>query len=176
MRCQVCGKREATRKAVDMTREKKTVVRICAVCAKEQGWEEVSETAAVTEGNVMASLIKQSEAEGTKALPQLWCSHCGLSYEDFRQYGRLGCRACYETFSDSLKDLLRRIHGRNDHVGKVPRSSREKFLTRREIKKLQGKIKKAVENEEFEKAAVMRDQIKQLELKEVKEKAKEGSS
>ena len=41
MLCEVCGKREATRKAVDMTREKKTVVRICANCAKEKGWEEV---------------------------------------------------------------------------------------------------------------------------------------
>lgn len=176
MLCEECGKKEGITWAVKVDRKKKTKAWICAVCAKEQGWEEVSETAAVTEGNVMASLIKQSEAAGTKTLPKLRCSHCDLSYEDFRQFGRLGCSKCYEAFSDSLKDLLRRIHGRNDHVGKVPRSSREKFLTRREIKKLQGEIKKAVENEEFEKAAVMRDQIKQLELKEVKESAKEGSS
>jgi protein arginine kinase activator len=176
MLCEVCGKKEATHLAVSMKREKKTRAMVCADCARKQGWEEVSEAVPVTEENVMASLIKQSEAEGTKALPKLKCTHCDLSYEDFRQFGRLGCSKCYETFSDSLKDLLRRIHGRNDHVGKVPRSFREKFLTRREIKKLQGQIKKAVENEEFEKAAVMRDQIKRLELKEAAEKTKEGSS
>jgi protein arginine kinase activator len=77
--------------------------------------------------------------------------------------GQLGCHQCYQTFFDHLKDLLRRIHGSNEHLGKVPRSSRDKFLARRKLNKLQQQLKTAIESEDFERAALLRDKIQRLQ-------------
>jgi protein arginine kinase activator len=166
MLCQDCGKKEARVDFTQMVKNEKTVLKLCLDCAKKRGFEDSLSAGSITLGNFLASIIQKSEAESTEPLPKIKCPGCHLDYGEFRQHGRLGCSRCYDVFSDYLKDLLRRIHGSNDHVGKVPRAAREKFLARRELKKLHQKMKRAVEKEEFEKAADLRDQIRKLELKE----------
>jgi protein arginine kinase activator len=166
MLCEDCGKKEAKVEVTQMVKNEKTVLRLCVDCAKKRGFEDSLSTSSISLGNFLASIIQKSEAESTEPLPKIKCPGCNLDYAEFRQHGRLGCSRCYDTFFDYLKDLLRRIHGSNDHVGKVPRSAREKFLARRELKKLHQEMKRAVEREEFERAANLRDQIRKLELKE----------
>jgi len=167
MLCEDCGKKEAKVEVTKMEKNEKITLKLCIDCAKKLGFEDSLSIGSFSLGSFLAGIIQKSEAESTKPLPEIECPGCGLDYGEFRQHGRLGCSRCYETFFDYLKDLLRRIHGSNDHVGKVPRSSREKFLARRELKKLHQEMKRAVEREEFEKAADLRDQIRKLELKEV---------
>jgi protein arginine kinase activator len=176
MLCEDCGKKEARVEFTQMENNDKTVLKLCIDCAKKRGFEDTLSASSFSLGNFLAGIIQKSEAEGTKPLPKLECPGCGLDYEEFRQHGRLGCSRCYETFFDYLKDLLRRVHGSNDHVGKVPHSAREKFLARRELKKLHQEMKKAVEREEFERAANLRDQIRKLELKEAGKTEGGGSS
>lgn len=165
MLCDECGKKEAVFKATQIGKNRKKVLNLCQDCAKKHGFEADLSAITFSMGNILASIIKQSEAESTKPLPKVKCAGCGLSYAEFRQHGRLGCSRCYVTFYDNLKDLLRRIHGSNDHVGKVPRSAQEEFIARKELKRLQQEMRRAVEKEEFEKAANLRDQIRKLELK-----------
>lgn len=52
--------------------------------------------------------------------PQLTCSGCGLTYQEFQQTGKLGCAQCYHDFADELRPLLQRIHGRSEHAGRMP--------------------------------------------------------
>ena len=165
MLCDECGKKEALYKATQIEKNRKKVLNLCQDCAKKHGFDTDLSAITFSIGNMWASFIKQSEAESTKPLPKVKCPMCGLSYGEFRQHGRLGCKRCYETFYDNLRDLLRRIHGSNDHVGKVPRSAEEEFKARKELKQLQQEMRKAVEKEEFERAADLRDQIRKLELK-----------
>ena len=175
MLCDDCGKKEAVFTATQIGKDEKKVLNLCADCAKKHGLDKSLSAITFSMGNIWASIIKQSEAESTKPLPKVKCSGCGLSYGEFRQNGRLGCSRCYETFFDNLKDLLRRIHGSNEHVGKVPQSAQEEFMTRKELNRLKQEMKKAVEGEDFEKAANLRDQIRKLELKGV-DKTNAGGS
>lgn len=165
MLCEDCGKRKASVHVTQIVNNQKTVMNLCLECAKKHGFEDALSTGSFTLSNFLAGIIQESEAESTKPLPKLKCPGCGLSYREFRQHGRLGCHRCYETFFDNLMDLLRRIHGSNEHGGKVPRSAQEKFMVRKELKKLHLEMKKAVDRELFEKAAELRDQIRKLELK-----------
>jgi protein arginine kinase activator len=91
------------------------------------------------------------------------CPTCGMTFEDFSKVGRLGCGECYRTFRPELTDLLRRIHGSPKHRGKSTiEPPTETVQPVREERKLREELRKAIENEEFEKAASLRDQIKSL--------------
>ena len=163
MLCDDCGKKKATVHVTQIVNNQKTALNLCLDCARKRGFENTLSIGSFSLGNFLAGIIQESEAESTKPLPKTKCPGCSLSYGEFRQHGRLGCSRCYETFFDNLKDLLRRIHGSNDHVGKVPRLAQEKFMARRELNRLHREMKRAVEKEAFEKAAVLRDQIRKLE-------------
>jgi protein arginine kinase activator len=91
------------------------------------------------------------------------CPQCGLSYAEFRRLGRLGCEACYETFRDDLKPLLRRVHGSTAHAGAVPAHLERGLESRREIKRLRSELDLAVRREEYERAAELRDAIREIE-------------
>jgi protein arginine kinase activator len=166
MLCQKCGQNEATVHFTKIENRKKMVLNLCLECAQEAGFENSLSGGSMV-GSFLAGIIPDGETADAKSLPKLECPGCGLSYADFGQNGRLGCSRCYGTFFDHLKDLLRRIHGSTEHMGKVPRSSREKFIARRELNKLHQQMKKAIEKEDFEKAAGLRDQIRKLELEEL---------
>ncbi|KPL19833.1 MAG: hypothetical protein AMJ92_01320 [candidate division Zixibacteria bacterium SM23_81] len=175
MLCEDCGKKKATVHFTQIVSNKKTALNLCLDCARNRGFENSLSTGSFSLGNILASFIQESEEAGTKPLPKIKCQGCGLSYQDFREYGRLGCHRCYETFFDNLKDLLRRIHGSNDHAGKVPRSAQEKFIVRKELKKLQREMKRAVEREDFEEAAAFRDKIRKLQHKRTGKTEQEDS-
>ena len=83
-----------------------------------------------------------------------------MKFEQFRKIGRLGCRECYKQFSDELVPILRRIHGNTVHNGKVPKRAGVELRITRQIQQLKSKLQKAVEVENFEEAARLRDRIK----------------
>jgi len=91
------------------------------------------------------------------------CPRCGLVYSEFKESGRLGCSECYTTFRSQLRPLLRRIHGSTKHVGKAPARDSERVALRREIQRLHEDLQRAIEREEFETAASLRDRIRAIE-------------
>jgi len=93
----------------------------------------------------------------------LVCQKCGMSYDEFQKVGKLGCSGCYETFGNRLKPILKRLHGSVEHSGKVPVKISKTLRTSKEIEELKGLLSKAVQNEEYEKAAEIRDRIKAIE-------------
>jgi protein arginine kinase activator len=163
MLCQRCGKNEATIQLTKIVRGKKTVLRICMECAQKAGYENSLSAGTFPISSFLGSIMPESAEADANSLPQLKCPGCNLTYREFRKSGQLGCHQCYQTFFDHLKDLLRRIHGSNEHLGKVPRSSRDKFLARRKLNKLQQQLKTAIESEDFERAALLRDKIQRLQ-------------
>ena len=109
-------------------------------------------------------------AERTKEqVTELVCPNCGMSYRDFQQTGKIGCSVCYSTFRRQLEPLLRRIHGSSTHSGKIPHRTGGTLEMKHTIESLRKSLKECVAQEEYEKAAELRDRVRLLE-KELEEK------
>jgi protein arginine kinase activator len=91
------------------------------------------------------------------------CPQCGIKFVDFRNSHRLGCPLDYEVFRNELMPLLENIHGEAKHCGKTPHRYPQTKKTEAELVQLRQRLKRAVEREEYEEAARLRDQIKTLE-------------
>jgi protein arginine kinase activator len=111
--------------------------------------------------------------EGESPLPakteiKATCENCGLDFETYRESLFLGCAQCYSAFEEYLVSDLRRLHGSTRHTGKVPPRFRERIQHVQTINDLQEDLEKSIENEDFEKAAELRDKIRVLK-EQVKE-------
>ena len=91
------------------------------------------------------------------------CPVCGSTFDDIARSGRIGCPQCYETFADELAATVNQLHGASKPQGRIPKRFGEKQNREAEINSLKEEQKKAIEAQEFEKAAELRDKIKALE-------------
>lgn len=90
------------------------------------------------------------------------CPDCGLTFREFAANGMAGCPKCYETFAKELEPTLTRVHGRSSHNGRVPSKFREKADMKRKIESLEAEQQNAIQNENYERAAEIRDELKRL--------------
>ncbi|HYV35299.1 MAG TPA: UvrB/UvrC motif-containing protein [Gemmataceae bacterium] len=103
------------------------------------------------------------ESDEIAALNQRECPQCGIKFIEFRNSGRLGCPFDYQAFREELTPLLENIHGETHHVGKTPRRLPQNKQTQSELIQLRNRLKNAINKEDYEEAAKVRDQIKTLE-------------
>ncbi len=160
MLCNVCGKNEATVHLTEIVNEKMTKLHLCEDCAKEKG-AEMEEHFGMSD--LLAGLADLSSSAESGAANSIKCALCGFTYQDFKKTGRLGCGDCYEAFKKQLDPLLKRIHGANRHIGKVPLMVGKTVKENKTLQDLKAQIEKAITAEEFEEAARLRDAIKELE-------------
>lgn len=167
MRCESCGEREAVIHLTQIQDSQVTTLHLCEPCAAERGVDTGASVAKFPLSDFLASLGKTAPL--TEAGPEVACAGCGATLADFRATGRLGCARCYLSFEPHLRDLLRRLHGSSVHAGEPYHSpapgpvvggadSREADLER-----LREQLRRAVEAENFELAAELRDRIRVLE-------------
>ena len=97
------------------------------------------------------------------------CPECGSSYHEIASSGKVGCAQCYDTFAEELARSIQSIHGTTNHTGAVPARQRAKQERSEWIKKLKKDLQDAVRREDYEAAAKLRDEIRQLEQNEGKE-------
>ena len=177
MMCDECGKNKATVHLTEIVNDLITKLNLCESCAKAKGAEAEQHFGIADLLSALSDTEQLPAATpGQAPAPKHKCAHCGLTYEDFKRLGRLGCGECYKTFRTSLAPLLKRIHGAAQHLGKSPNPQaldEQKTHSKRaqELEQAKQDLAKAVKGEEFEVAAALRDKIKFLE-KKVKEAAK----
>lgn len=162
MLCSVCQEREATVHLTQIAGEKMQKVDLCEECAKEKG---VNDPTVFSFADLQLGLGASQELGKGSGRKESVCPTCGFAHTDFKKTGRLGCPACYEHFSEGLMSLLKSMHKGVRHVGKVPKRFRKlkKALdTSDRLKALQSKLGKAIEEEKFELAAEVRDEIRAL--------------
>ena len=104
---------------------------------------------------------KEPEDEGPSSKKK--CSICGITFQDFRKTGRLGCPADYDVFRDELRPLLENIHHGLKHIGKIPKRLPADTRTNNLILQFRQELQQAVAVEDYEKAAELRDKIDNLE-------------
>jgi protein arginine kinase activator len=162
MVCDNCGSTDAVVHLTQIVNNQMSTYRLCEKCAAEKGLESTPEPANFPLTDFLAQMGKDSVSESDPTGTQ--CPFCGLTFSDFRETGRLGCPQCYETYAPQLQRLLRRVHGSTQHVGKVylPPDPSASELERR-LEGLRRKLSRAIDAEDFERAAELRDQIRALE-------------
>ena len=163
MKCDICGIREAVVHLTEVVNDKVTKFHLCEECAKEKSEEMQSHFGLTDLLSGLMDFGPALEEEGTGRAVKVTCPGCGMSYRDFQKAGKLGCGKCYETFADNLGNLLRRIHGSDKHIGKMPFKGEKVAKEQQDLQRLKRELNKLVRQEEFEKAAVLRDRIKELE-------------
>lgn len=168
MLCQECNKRPATLHFTKIVNGEKTEFHICETCAREKGELIPGTPNGFSIHNLLSGLLDfdptSGSAVGSKPQP-LRCDQCGLTYSQFSKLGRFGCSSCYRHFSERLDPLFRRVHGNTTHAGKVPKRSGGILKQKREIERLKQELQLLIRREEFEQAAKIRDQIRDLEHK-----------
>ena len=158
MLCCICKEKEATVHLTQIAGENMQKVDLCEECAKTKG---VNDPTGFSLADLLLGLGASQEIEQAGGGAGLKCPACGFTQADFKKAGRLGCPVCYQTFAEPLEGLLKTMHKSTRHVGKVPESLRQtRDLTDR-LKHLQKKLARAIEEEDFEEAAILRDEIKQ---------------
>ncbi|EGL83492.1 UvrB/UvrC protein [Caldalkalibacillus thermarum TA2.A1] len=172
MHCQECGERPATLHFTKIVNGQKTEIHLCDVCAKDKGEVFPSFNNSFSIHNLLSSFLSfdQPSGTGTTYAQPLRCDRCGLTYAQFSKSGRFGCAHCYRVFGDRLEPLFKKVHSGNvSHHGKIPRRSGSRLKMKKEIELKKQKLQQAVANEEFELAAKLRDEIRELEKQLVQE-------
>ncbi|HEX9581333.1 MAG TPA: UvrB/UvrC motif-containing protein [Gemmatimonadales bacterium] len=164
MQCDQCGERPAAIHLTQIVNNAVTQAHLCETCAAEKGIQTSASVAKFPLSDFLASLGKGSGKVDEGAATAEPCSFCGATLTDFRETGRLGCSHCYVSFEAHVRDLLRRLHGSTQHVGEVylPPGGRADQPGNR-LGALRDQLRRAVEAENFELAAELRDRIKVLE-------------
>lgn len=157
MLCCVCKEKEAKVHLTQIVGDKMQKVDLCEECAKQKG---VNDPAGFSLADLLLGLGASQEMEQAAGGPELKCPHCGFTQADFKKAGRLGCSECYVTFAEGLEGLLKTMHKGTKHVGKFPQALQQSRDLSEKLKALQKKLDKAVAEEDFEQAAVVRDEIK----------------
>lgn len=167
MRCSQCHEREAVVFLTQIAQDQVIKLHLCERCAAERGVETSASLGKTPVGTFLASMGKGLGAAAALPAgidPPEACPSCGATLSDFRESGRLGCAACYVTFESALRDLLRRLHGSSRHIGKRYAASGEGAaeLPPPSTIQLRTQLRLAVETENFELAAQLRDQLRSL--------------
>lgn len=163
MLCSICQKNEAKVHLTQIVDDKMQKVDLCEACSKAKG---VTDPAGFSLADLLLGLgAAQEGGEGARPASkagELSCPGCGLAQADFKKSGRFGCPQCYTTFADGLPGMLKTMHKGLRHVGKVPQSFRPRRESADLLRQLNRRLEKAIQTENFEEAAQLRDQIRAL--------------
>jgi protein arginine kinase activator len=172
MLCELCKQSQATVHLTEIVNEQMTELHLCESCANQKGAQVESHFGL---SDLLSGLAEFGKSPETEEVSTKACPTCGMTYDDFRKVGRLGCADCYPTFKRSLGSLLKRIHGSPIHLGKSPmRLVKPTKTGKTEMAELKRKLERAIEDEAFEEAAQLRDQIRRIEQQEQQAKPKKG--
>ena len=168
MLCEDCHERVATVHITHVVNGERSEAHLCERCAQKR-----SESEGVAPFGLQSflkglfdpeTLFGPGASGGLAGVERVErCQRCGLSLDDFRRLGHLGCSHCYQQFHRQLLPALQRIHGATRHRGKVRSRGNETVLLRRDLKQLREQLNAAIQREAYEEAAVLRDRIRALE-------------
>jgi len=165
MLCERCGQRPATVHITEIINGNKKETHICQACAGEIQPQGFGFAPPLNLNNFWAGFLHELSGAGSAQVLGTGdkCDKCGMGEGQFAKQGFLGCDSCYSKFEDRLMPLLRRVHGNIRHTGKVPERTGGRAKILKAIESLKEQLREAVSREEFEKAADLRDTIRQLE-------------
>ncbi len=183
MKCDNCGKREATVRYSENINGRRRELHLCEQCSQELGIDRMDFNMPIDFSSFFSGMLE--EFEGSDFMPMfdtvkdLQCKNCGYTFEDILNTGKFGCANCYDTFESRIEPIIRKMQGSSQHVGRLGKVTEHKLNTKPNVKKkiqkqdsqkneieqLKEKLKKAVQEEKYEEAAKLRDEINAKENK-----------
>ncbi|MBO8178423.1 MAG: UvrB/UvrC motif-containing protein [Bacillus sp. (in: Bacteria)] len=170
MLCQECHERPATLHFTKIINGEKTEFHLCETCAQEKGEMFMFSPQNFSFNNLLAglfnvdSVFQQAKHDPFQHEHVMQCPRCNMTVQQFLKIGKFGCASCYDAFRHHLNPLLKRVHSGNVvHHGKVPKRSGGNIQIKKKIEQLKGQMNELIAKEEFEKAAIVRDEIRSLE-------------
>lgn len=167
MLCQSCSKNTATTYVKTIINGVLTESALCPECAKKLGYTDIFSNFEFNFGSILGNNSNKKENK------EVECSFCGSTFESIAKSGKIGCANCYKVFYDRLIPSIQRIHGNTKHSGKRPGSAALILHPRAQlssaamkIQEKQNELEKAIKEQNFEYAAVLRDEITALKLGE----------
>ncbi|MEQ8819756.1 MAG: UvrB/UvrC motif-containing protein [Sumerlaeia bacterium] len=171
-KCERCGKDDAVVKLTRIENGQVFSVVLCQSCAAEQSpiQKKIYQKQSTSIDSLLKELLKGqhaaviSEAEAAEHFDIAPCPKCGLEFASYKSTYMLGCPECYIAFAEHLEDDLKKMHHATRHVGSGPPGSSEDLVReQRRIEELREELKTAVEMEDYEHAARLRDEIERTE-------------
>jgi protein arginine kinase activator len=166
MKCEICRNNDAVIHIQQIIGTERIDLHLCEACALERGIMTSSEHGELSLSSLLTGLIDIRDAkEQQKSI----CPRCGTSWREIQERRLAGCAECYSCFSKEILALMQKSSGKSRHRGKYPRRllAYKKILL--DVMKLKEGLKEALGREDYEKAAVLRDRIKELEESPPKE-------
>jgi len=164
MKCQICNERTATIHLTEITEGVRTEMHICETCATEQG---IAAQSQMSINDLLSGLLAAQPSDDELLGPsdrESVCPVCGFTLDRLRKDGTLGCPNDYDVFEYALLPLIQRAHdGGSAHCGKVPSKMPKETKKLAEVTQLRQALDKAIANEDYERAAELRDELQQLE-------------
>ncbi|MGO9309721.1 MAG: UvrB/UvrC motif-containing protein [Spirochaetia bacterium] len=160
MKCEICGLKDAVIHIRQIQKDLVHELHICEECAQEKGLirEEDSE---LPIANLLSGLLEGKDVTGAVEVKDA-CPRCGLKASDFRKQGKLGCPECFRAFEKDVRSIISQMAARPRHTGKVPRSMVVEQGEGVGHEGLRDELREAVEREEYELAAQLRDRLREL--------------
>jgi len=167
MKCDRCDNK-ATVHEVTVTGGKKQEKHLCEQCARNEGLvvQPTEPINALLTKFIMAPTLagKAARPAPTPAAPSPACASCGMTWGQFKQHGLLGCPECYTSFEALLSPLIERAQeGATHHIGKTPKRAGASIDRQRLLRSLRKELAEAIEKEQYERAAALRDEIRTAE-------------
>lgn len=171
MLCDNCKENEATVHMTSIVNNQKEEQHLCATCASQLQKEGKLSPFSAFASDVWDNQFFNSDFFNNMLYPDSLlraghskrCPGCGITYDEFNKRGKFGCDQCYDTFHDEIGRLVDRLQGSTDYKGRIPSRGDVALKQKRELDHLKEQLKGAVQDEKFEEAARIRDQIKVLE-------------
>lgn len=171
MLCQKCHQKSAAVFISSIINGKETRIYLCNDCAKDYFIFNVSSEEPFSLKDIMEKFQEDEDVtlksnDSLKAdtnNKKIICSTCNTTYNEYKETGKLGCSNCYQAFEENLKPLMKTVYGYTEYIGKIPKSNNNHICVNNEIKILREDLNMAVEKEEYERAANIRDKIRELE-------------
>ncbi|MDO4483125.1 MAG: UvrB/UvrC motif-containing protein [Clostridia bacterium] len=165
MLCEECRQKEATYTISVLVGDEVTTRHLCADCMAKMNMDLQNGDIKTLLSSILTAITGGAE-EKTAPVPEIVCPRCQMTLSRFNKTGRLGCPKCYEAFREQLQPMLLRIHGRVTHAGRKPLDTQEAQQLRTRQEELTRQMEAAVAREDFETAALLRDQLRQLAREE----------
>lgn len=164
MLCQNCKRNDAGVHLKRIINGEAAEIHLCSSCAASLGVSDML-TGFSPLGDILGNILSSGE---TRRISNkiLSCETCGLTFEDIVKTGSIGCPDCYRAFTGKLRPVLVKLHGRAVYKGRVPDSGKEEAIVKNRIEDLRVQLERAVAEQNFELAAVLRDEIRALSEKE----------
>ena len=162
MMCDECGIRPATIRITTIVNGEKRDRNLCSECLANNQHIKRDFSNIAGHLNGLLDALKSGAPKPEENIPQIECSRCGTTYEQYRKKGLVGCAQCYSDFREPLQAMMSRVHGHTQHVGRVPGGADKHLSMKLKLDKLRKELNRAVQQEEYESAASLRDQIRTL--------------